>query len=136
MAKGIVLNFKRDDRLTFYDVAALKVIAEYVERTGTSPTRDELFHRSDYTSIINDWLVEQGVDAIYASPITGSDQLDSTFKVLRRLGFIEAKDRYLPTKKGLDYLARVGHWRSWAISIPISKKNELLEDKARYAPEF
>lgn len=136
MARNDVLKFKRDERLTFIDIATLKVIIAHRDSTNEAPTRDDLFHRKDYNSKVNDWLEKEGIDSIYATPITGSDQLDMTFRVLRKLGFLTPSGPYEPTKKGRAYLEQVGRWRDWPLSVPIDKKNNLIEDQARYAPPF
>ena len=139
MAAEPYLQYKRRDRVNYIDIVVLKVITEYTREHNKPPTRNDLFHRETYTSIVNTWLEEHQVDTIYTLPITGSDQLDDTLYVLRRLNLIEKSGSYSPTQSGYSFFKRkqVGeNWRRWPISVPVDENDEINWTLARYAPEF
>ena len=120
---------KPHDLIEFLDFAILAVL-----NREPTPTQRELW--SAETSLINDWLLDQGVTErglLFATPVSGVRRVALAVARLRQIHAVEAAGSYTVTGTGRQLLSRLGpDWTRWPLEVPLNG-SDLDFSRANYA---
>jgi hypothetical protein len=120
--------------LLFIDFVVLSIIIEGTRTDGQPPSFNALFNRNTKESQVNNWLTEECVDLIRATPLTGLQGLEFCVKRLRDAGLLTASGSLQPTPEAADVLERIGsNWKKWPVRVQFDATGINWFD-AEYAP--
>jgi hypothetical protein len=131
------------NKIQWLDLAVLWVIIEHMGNVDSDPpTQKQLYAAPG--GLVNDWLAQNGISRLYASPITGANVLIAAIERLRDAGLIAnpppdyTRWHYIPTQTGWEFfnLPGIGRdWRRWPVYIPINDDGLSVAD-AEYLPRI
>lgn len=108
---------KQHDLIEFLDLAVLAVL-----NREPPPTQRQLW--SAHESLINDWLLDQGVTErglLFATPVSGVRRVALSIARLRQIHAVAAAGSYTVTGIGRQLLTRLGpDWTRWPLEVPLN----------------
>jgi len=118
-------------KILWIDIWALSAIMRYLSQNHRPPSQKTLY--ANHGGLLNQSLIEYGVDSFFASPIHSNRAIDIIIGRLRSAKLLEPSGKYIPSSQGEALLEKLSEeWDCWPLTAMV-EDGAIVE--AEYLPD-